>query len=79
MSDTHDPDQLRRIKQAIQNLPSRQREIFLASCQEGLPYCEIAARTGFSARQVEHQLAKAIYKIAKQMDGVPLSWWEGWF
>lgn len=79
MSHTHDPEELRRIEQAILNLPRRQREIFVACCREGLPYGEIAARTGLTARQVERHVARAIYKIAKQMDGVPLSWWERWF
>jgi hypothetical protein len=30
-------------------------------------------------RYVERQMARAITKLCKQMDGEPLSWWERWF
>ena len=79
MSDTHDPEVLRRLQQAIRNLPRRQREIFLACCRDGLPYGEIAARTGLTARQVERHIANAIYKLDKQLERRKLSWWERWF
>jgi RNA polymerase sigma-70 factor (ECF subfamily) len=44
-----------------------------------MSYAEIAQRTGLSVTQVERQMASAIYKLCKQMDGEPLSWWERWF
>jgi RNA polymerase sigma-70 factor (ECF subfamily) len=56
-----------------------QREIFLAHRVHDLPYDEIARRTGLTLRQVERHMAKAIYKLGKQMDGRKLSWWERWF
>ena len=79
MSDKVDADQLRRLEQAVAAMPRKQREIFLAHRVHAMSYVEIASRTGLSVRQVERQIAKAIYKLCKQMDGHPLSWWERWF
>jgi RNA polymerase sigma-70 factor (ECF subfamily) len=79
MTDTPDPEFLRRLEQAVLNLPKLQREIFLACRLDDMPYREIAERTGLTTRRVERHIAKAIYKIAKQMDGIPLRWWERWF
>lgn len=79
MTDTPDPEFLRRLEQAVLNLPKRQREIFFACRLDDMSYHEIADRTGLTVRQVERQIAKAIYKITKQMDGVPLRWWERLF
>jgi RNA polymerase sigma factor (sigma-70 family) len=76
MSDPADPDLLRRMEAAILNMPRRQRDIFLAHRVHGMSYGEIADRTGLTMRQVERHMAKAIYKLAKQMDGEKLSWWE---
>ncbi len=79
MSEEPDPDLLRRMKEAIMSLPKRQRDIFIAHRVHGMSYGEIGDRTGLTVRQVERQMAKAIYKLAKQMDGAKLSWWERWF
>lgn len=79
MSDTHDPEQLRRIEQAILNLPKRQREIFLACRLDDMPYSEIAARTGLTTRRVERQMARAICNIDRQIEGERLRWWHRWF
>ncbi len=76
MSDRPDPELLRRMEVAIVNMPKRQRDIFLAHRVHDMSYGEIADRTGLTPRQVERQMAKAIYKLAKQMDGGKLSWWE---
>lgn len=45
MADTHDPDFLLRLEQAIANLPKFQRDIFLAHRLDHMPYEEIG-RTG---------------------------------
>jgi RNA polymerase sigma-70 factor (ECF subfamily) len=79
MSDTPDPDLLRRMEDAMRAMPKMQREIFLAHRLDDMSYGEIAERTGLTIRQVERQMAKAIYKLVKQMDGEKLSWWERWF
>ena len=79
MSDTPDPDLLRRLEEAVSNLPRLQREIFMAHRVDALTYEEIASGTGLSVRQVERHIARAIYKLGKQLDGRKLSWWESWF
>ena len=76
MSDTPDPDLLRRLEKAMLNIPKLQREIFMAHRLDNMPYDEIARRTGLTVRQVERHIARAIYKLSKQLDGRKLSWWE---
>jgi RNA polymerase sigma-70 factor (ECF subfamily) len=76
MSDTPDPDLLRRIEGAMLNIPKLQREIFMAHRLDDMSYGEIAERTGLTVRRVERHMAKAIYKLSKQLDGRKLSWWE---
>jgi RNA polymerase sigma-70 factor (ECF subfamily) len=79
MSHKPDPELLRRLEAAVALLPRKQREIFLAHRLDNMSYAEIASHTGLSVRQVERHVARAIYKLCKQMDGEPLSWWERWF
>jgi RNA polymerase sigma-70 factor (ECF subfamily) len=80
MSVIPDPDLLRRVEEAVGNLPRMQREIFMAHRLDNMTYEEIAARTGLSVHRVERHLARAIYKITKQVRrGRKLSWWERWF
>jgi DNA-directed RNA polymerase specialized sigma24 family protein len=76
MSDTPDPNLLRRMEEAMLNIPKRQREIFLAHRLDDMSYEEIARRTGLTRRQVERHMARALYKLDKQLDGRRLSWWE---
>ena len=76
MSDKADPDLIRRLEAAITNMPKRQRDIFLAHRVHGMSCGAIANRAGLTVRQVERHLARAISKLAKQMDGRQLSWWE---
>ena len=79
MSDTTDPDLLRRLEDAMRNIPKLQREIFMAHRLDDMPYGEIARRTGLTVRQVERHIARALYKLDKQLRGRRLSWWERWF
>jgi RNA polymerase sigma-70 factor (ECF subfamily) len=76
---SNDPEILRRLEEAVASLPRIQREIFLAHRLDDMSYAEISCRTGLSVKQVERQMARAIYKLCKQMDGQPISWWERWF
>jgi RNA polymerase sigma factor (sigma-70 family) len=78
MPDLH-AEQLRRYRAAFDNLPWVQREIFRLHAVEDYSYAEIAFLLRTNVRTVERQMAKAIYKIAKQVDGHGLSWWERWF
>jgi RNA polymerase sigma factor (sigma-70 family) len=76
MSDTHDPDHLRPLEEAMLNIPKLQREIFMAHRLDNMPYDEIGRRTGLTVRQVERHMARALYKLSKHLDGEKLSWWE---
>lgn len=76
---SNDSDLLRRLEDAVASMPRKQREIFLAHRLDASSYAEIASRTGLSVRQVERHMARAIFRLAKQMDGHSLSWWERWF
>jgi RNA polymerase sigma-70 factor (ECF subfamily) len=77
-SDT-DPEFSPKLKNALSNIPRVQREIFLANRLVGMNYAEIARRTGLSEPEIERHMARAIYKMVKQMHGERLSWWESWF
>lgn len=78
MANDPDADTLRRLERAVANLPLLQRKVFLARRVDGLSYAEISYLTGLSERYIERQMAKAIHKLAKQMDGEKLRWWERW-
>jgi RNA polymerase sigma factor (sigma-70 family) len=79
MSESHDPEFLKRLEAALSNMPRLQREIFLAVRLDDLSYEEIARRTGLTVRRVERQFARSLYKLSKQIAGRRLSWWERWF
>lgn len=79
MPDTPDTDLRGRLEEAVSNLPRREREMFIAFRVDDMSYAEIAARTGLSLCAVERNVASAIYKVAKQLDGRRLSCWERWF
>jgi RNA polymerase sigma factor (sigma-70 family) len=79
MSDAPDRHSQRRFEAALRNLPKLQRQIFTAHRLGDRSYAEIARHTGLTVRQVERHMAGAIYKLAKQLDGRKLSWWERWF
>jgi len=78
MSDS-DHEARRHLQDALANLPWIQRETFRLHAIDGYSYAEIAFLMRTNVRAVERQMARAIYKLAKQMDGEPLSWWERWF
>lgn len=78
MSDLH-TQKLRKYRAAFDNLPWVQREVFKLHAVDDYSYAEIAFLLHTNVCTVERQMAKAIYKIAKQMDGERLSWWERWF
>lgn len=79
MSGDVDPGVRRRFKRVFANLPWLQREIFRLHCLEHLSYAEIGWLMGLSTRSVERQMARALYKLTRQMDGHKLSWRERWF
>jgi len=67
------------IEDALANLPWIQREVFRLHAVDAYSYAEIAWLLRTNVRTVERQMARAIAKLAKQMEGHPLSWWERWF
>lgn len=79
MPQEHASDLVRRIEAALLKLPPRERDIFLAHRVWGLSYRDIAHRSGLSERRVERLIARALYKVDKQLEGLELSWWERWF
>ena len=57
-----------RLWEAIDELPSRCREIFLLAKRDGLTYREIAQRLNLSEKTVEHQVSKALKRLRGQQD-----------
>jgi RNA polymerase sigma factor (sigma-70 family) len=74
--DDPDPEMLKKLERAIQKLPRSTREIFLAHRLDDMSYRQIANRTGLTVRQVERHMARAIYRICREVDDEPLRWWE---
>ena len=79
MSRGIDSELRRKYGAAFAELPWVQREVFRLHAVEDYSYEEIAFLLRTNVRTVERQMAKALYKIAKQMDGEQLSWRERWF
>lgn len=52
-----------RLRRAIDELPSRCREVFLMSKRDGLSNVEIAAELGISVKTVENQMTKAFARL----------------
>ena len=47
----------------IDELPERQREIFLMAKRDGMPYKEIAEKTGLSVKTVENNVTRALKSL----------------
>lgn len=62
------------VKQEIQNLPPKCKEIFIMGKQEGLTYIEISEHLNISFRTVENQMSKAFSiireKVGDKMDTI---------
>lgn len=56
-----------KIKQVIQNLPEKCREVFELSRFEGKKYNEIAAQLGISVKTVETQMSKALQILREEL------------
>ena len=55
------------VKQEIQELPPKCKEIFIMGKQEGLTYAEIAEHLNISFRTVENQMSKAFSLIREKV------------
>ena len=51
------------LKNDVDGLPSRCREVFLMSKRDGLSNVEIAAELGISVKTVENQMTKAFARL----------------
>ncbi|UNY98775.1 RNA polymerase sigma-70 factor [Zhouia spongiae] len=70
--DTHELARLiTLVKQEIQHLPPKCKEIFIMGKEEGLTYGEIAEHLGISFRTVENQMSKA-FSIIREKAGEKL-------
>ena len=63
-------DRLRRLREGLEALKPRTRDMLLAQRLEGLSYAEIARREGVSVSAVEKQIARAVLFL--------MDWMEGW-
>jgi RNA polymerase sigma-70 factor (ECF subfamily) len=56
-----------KLNKIIDNLPARQKEVYLLSRIEGLKYSEIAERLNISINTVENHLSRALDHIRKKL------------
>ena len=57
-----------KIQSSINQLPPRQKEIFILHREKGLKYSEIASRLGLSKSTVENHFCRAIEKLRKNFE-----------
>lgn len=57
------------VREALMELPTRTRDIFLLRRFEGLSYAEIASRFGISVSAVEKHVAKAMQHVLRRTRG----------
>ena len=62
-----------RLRAAFASLPQLTQEVFWAHRIDGLTYPEIAERTGVSVRQIEREIARALYSICLAMEAAKRS------
>ena len=79
MPPSADPELLKRLEDAVARLPRLTREVLLDHCVKALPYEQIADRTGLTVREVERHMAKAIYRLATEVDEPKSDWRKRWF
>jgi RNA polymerase sigma factor (sigma-70 family) len=71
-----DPELLKKLERAVSKLPRTTREVFLAHRLDDMSYQEIAERMGLPVGDVEDHIAKAIYRLCRELDRDPRRWWE---
>ena len=65
MSERNEIEEL--VRNAVNSLPKRCRDIFLLSRVEGLKYIEISERLGISVNTVECQMSIALKKLRTKL------------
>ena len=63
-----------RIDRALRRMRSLDRNIFLISRLDGMPYDEIARRTGLSVAQVRKRVLKTMLRLRRVQDGERARW-----
>ena len=58
-----DPAQIVRLELAIVRLGTRDREIFLSACRDGLPYAAIARQHRCSVAKIQKVIAKVLLAL----------------
>jgi RNA polymerase sigma factor (sigma-70 family) len=58
----------RALRRAIARLPEQQRQIFLLTGRDGMPYREVAERLGISVETVETDLARALHSLVRAIE-----------
>jgi RNA polymerase sigma-70 factor (ECF subfamily) len=64
------PEDMERVRQAIDALPPRARETYCLYYHRGLTYAQIAQAMGVSIRTVEAQLVRCVRRLTKELRGV---------
>ena len=64
-----------RIDQALRGMRSLDRNIFLVSRIDDVPYDEIARRTGLSVDQVRKRVLKTMLRLRRVQDDERPRWW----
>lgn len=59
---------IRRVHEEIQNLPEKNREVYLLHRRDGLTYVEIAEVLGLSVKAVEARMSKALKILRMRLD-----------
>ena len=61
---------MKKLKEAIANLPERQREVFLLSRMEKKKYAEIAEITGITVKAVEKRMSQALTTLREKLGNI---------
>lgn len=75
MTDEFSADEVARIDAARKAMSSLDRNIFLVSRIDHMPYDEIARQTGLSVEQVRKRVVRAILRLRRVQDGETPRWW----
>lgn len=77
MTDEFSLEEVARIDAALRAMSSLDRNIFLVSRIDHIPYDEIARHTGLSVEQVRKRVVRAILRLRRVQDGeLPRWWWR---
>jgi RNA polymerase sigma-70 factor (ECF subfamily) len=73
-----EPELVERVKNAVERLPPRRRNIFLLSRVEGWTCQQIAESYGISEKKVFRHVAKAMRFVRRRVNPEEFTWWQRW-